>query len=54
MLGNIIYLMSITREVFDQSPEPKPHDKVLENKPDRIGKLSRPTISIFKSKGIWH
>ena len=29
--------MSITRGVLAQSPEPKAHDKVLDNNPDRIG-----------------
>ena len=30
-------LMSITRGVLAQSPEPEAHDKVLDNNPDRIG-----------------
>ena len=34
---NAIYLMSITRGVLAQSPEPEAHDKVLDNNPDRIG-----------------
>ena len=34
---NVIYLMSITRGVLAQSPEPEAHDKVLDNNPDRIG-----------------
>ena len=33
----VIYLMSITRGVLAQSPEPEAHDKVLDNNPDRIG-----------------
>ena len=33
----VMYLMSITRGVFAQSPEPEAHDKVLDNNPDRIG-----------------
>ena len=34
---NVIYLMSITRGVLEQSPEPEAHDKVLDNNPDQIG-----------------
>ena len=37
----VIYLMSITRGVFAQSPEPEAHDKVLDNNPDRIGLLDQ-------------
>ena len=29
--------MSVTRGVLAQSPEPRTHDKVLDNNPDRIG-----------------
>ena len=35
--SKLIYLMSITRGVFTQSPEPEAHDKVPDNNPDRIG-----------------
>ena len=38
-------LLSITRGVLAQSPEPKAHDKVLDNNPDRIG--------IWKFGEIW-
>ena len=37
----VIYLMSITRGVLAQSPEPEAHDKVLDNNPDRIGARTR-------------
>ena len=30
-------LISITRKVLVQSPEPNAHDKVLDNDPDQIG-----------------
>ena len=34
---HVIHLMSITRGVLAQSPEPEARDKVLDNNPDRIG-----------------
>ena len=37
--SKVIYLMSITRGVLGQSPEPEAHDKVLEKNPDRIGRF---------------
>ena len=35
--SKVNYLMSITREVLAQSPEPEAHDKVFDNNTDRIG-----------------
>ena len=36
-MRNVLNLMSITRGVLAESPEPEAHDKVLNKNPDQVG-----------------